>query len=73
MKIELTPDSATWVKAELDAGHFTTAEDAVRYAIDQAKLAALRETIEASITRGGLHTAEEVMNRVRERFANSEQ
>lgn len=69
MKIELTPDSATWVKAELDAGHFATAEDAVRFAIEQAKLAALRATIEASLARGGSLTADDVMNSVRHRLA----
>lgn len=69
MKVELTPESATWVKAELDAGHFTTPEDAIRHAIDQARLAALRVTIDASIARGGSNTGDEVMAHIRNHLA----
>jgi hypothetical protein len=42
VKIELTPDAAQWVQAELAAGRFPTAEDAIRHAINQAKLLELR-------------------------------
>ena len=42
MKIELTPDAAQWVQAALAAGRFPTAEDAIRHAINQAKLVELR-------------------------------
>ena len=69
VKVELSPDSATWIKDELAAGHFATAEEAVRHAIEQAKLSALRETIEASIARGGSNTGEEVMAHVRNHLA----
>ena len=41
MKVELTPDAAIWVEAELAAGRFATAEDAVRFAINEAKTAIL--------------------------------
>ncbi len=42
MKVELTPDAAQWVEAELAAGRFPTAEDAVRYAVNHAKRSILR-------------------------------
>jgi hypothetical protein len=37
LKVELTPDAAQWVQAEIAAGTFPTPEDAVRHAIVQAK------------------------------------
>jgi hypothetical protein len=40
MKVELT-DAAIWVETELAAGRFATAEDAVRFAINEAKTAIL--------------------------------
>ncbi|MBF0465968.1 MAG: hypothetical protein HQK88_12355 [Nitrospirae bacterium] len=60
MKVELTPDAAQWVEAELDAGHFPTAEDAVRYAINHAKISQLRAELEAAEAEGGSFTTEEV-------------
>jgi Arc/MetJ-type ribon-helix-helix transcriptional regulator len=56
MKIELTPDSARWVEAELASGRFPTAEDAVRYAINQVKLMELQ----AAEAEGGEFTSDEV-------------
>lgn len=41
MKIELTSDATRWVETELAAGHFSTAEEAVHYAINQARLSML--------------------------------
>ena len=60
MKVELTPDAAQWVQAELVAGRFATAEEAVRYAINRAKLAELREMLDASESKGGHYTSEDV-------------
>ncbi len=66
MKVELTPDSALWVEAELAAGHFATAEDAVRFAINKAKTATLRAEIEAADREGGHFTTDEVRRFARE-------
>ena len=37
MKIELTPDAAYWVETAVSSGRFSTASDAVQYAITLAK------------------------------------
>jgi Arc/MetJ-type ribon-helix-helix transcriptional regulator len=65
LKVELTPDAAQWVQAELAAGRFATAEDAVRYAINRAKRAELREMLDASEAEGGSHGSDEVRSHVR--------
>ena len=62
MKVELTPDAAQWVEAEVAAGRFATAEDAVRYAIKRAEL---REMLDASEAEGGEHGSENVRQYVR--------
>jgi len=66
LKIELPPDAAQWVQAELAAGRFATAEDAVRYAIDRARRAELCEMLDASEAEGGSHSSEDVRRFVRE-------
>ena len=66
MKVELTQDAAQWVEAELAAGRFATAEDAVHYAINRAKRAELREMLDASEAEGGSHTSEDVRRQVRD-------
>jgi Arc/MetJ-type ribon-helix-helix transcriptional regulator len=68
MKVELTPDAAIWVEAELAAGRFATAEDAVRFAINEAKTAILRAEIEAAEREGGRFTTDEVRRFARERL-----
>ena len=65
MKVELTPDAAHWVAAEIAAGTFPTAEDAVRFAIQQTKIAALRDKLDAAVAEGGSHTADDVRQHVR--------
>ena len=60
MKVELTPDTAQWVEAELAAGRFTTAEDAIRHAVNQVKLAELRAMLEAAEAEGGKFATDEV-------------
>jgi Arc/MetJ-type ribon-helix-helix transcriptional regulator len=65
VKVELTPDAAQWVQAELAAGRFSTPEDAVRYAINRAKRAELREMLDSSEAEGGSHSTEEVRSHVR--------
>ena len=70
MKVELTPDAAQWVAAEIEAGTFPTAEDAVRYAISQAKLIALRNALDAAEAEGGSHTADEALQYVSDHLDN---
>ena len=60
MKIELTPDAAQWVQAEVAAGRVATAEDAVRHAINQAKLAELRAELAAAEAQRGKFTTDDV-------------
>jgi Arc/MetJ-type ribon-helix-helix transcriptional regulator len=60
MKIELAPDVALWVKAEVASGRFLTAEDAVRYAINQVKIMELRTALDAAEAEGGEYTSDEV-------------
>ena len=66
MKVELTPDAEQWVQAELAAGRFATAEDAVRYAINRAKRAELRDMLDASEAEGGSLTTDEARQHVRD-------
>ncbi len=66
MKVELTPDAEQWVQAELAAGRFATAEDAVRYAINRAQRAELREMLDASEAEGGSLTTDDVRRHVRD-------
>ena len=53
MKVELTPDAAQWVEAEVAAGRFSTPEDAVHCAVNYAKMSQLRGEIEAAEAEGG--------------------
>jgi hypothetical protein len=65
LKVELTPDAAQWVQAEIAAGTFPTPEDAVRYAIAQVKLNALRNALDAAEAEGGSFTTDEVRRHAR--------
>jgi hypothetical protein len=65
MNITLTPEQERWVKQQLDAGHFATAEEAIAFAIDEAKRVDLRAMLSASILRGGSHDADDVRRRIR--------
>jgi Arc/MetJ-type ribon-helix-helix transcriptional regulator len=66
MKIELTPDAARWVEMEIASGRFRTAEEAVRYAINQLKIMEIRATLEAAEAEEGEFTTEEVRQYVYE-------
>jgi hypothetical protein len=55
-----TDDVVLWVKAEVASGRFRTAEDAVRYAVNQVKLMALRAALEAPEAEGGEYSSDEV-------------
>jgi Arc/MetJ-type ribon-helix-helix transcriptional regulator len=66
LKVELNLDAAQWVEAEIAAGTFPTAEDAVRYAINQAKTIALRTKLDAAVAEGGDNSADDVRSYVRQ-------
>ncbi len=66
MKVQLTPDAAQWIEAEIAAGTFPTAEDAVRYAVSELRVNALRTTLDVAVAEGGSHSTAEVRARVRE-------
>jgi hypothetical protein len=66
VKIELTPDAAQWVQAELAAGRFQTAEAAIRHAINQAKLAELRAELAAAEAEGGSFSTNDVRRYARD-------
>ena len=66
MRIELTPDAAQWVAAEVAAGTYPTAEDAVRAAIAHAKADALRARLDAAVAEGGENSVADVRVHVRE-------
>ncbi|QWR78552.1 ribbon-helix-helix domain-containing protein [Candidatus Magnetomonas plexicatena] len=70
MKVELTPDAAQWVEAELDAGLFPTAEDAVRYAVNYARVSQLRSELEAAEAEGGSFNSDEVRRFAHEHLDN---
>jgi Arc/MetJ-type ribon-helix-helix transcriptional regulator len=69
MRVGLTPDAEEWVKAALAAGCFATAEEAIRYAVDLAKLSELRAELEAAEAEGGAFDSGEVKRFARERLA----
>jgi antitoxin ParD1/3/4 len=61
----------TYIDGLLKTGRYGSASEVVREGLRlveerEEKLAALRETIQTSIERGGAHTSEEVMASVRE-------
>jgi Arc/MetJ-type ribon-helix-helix transcriptional regulator len=66
VKVQLTPDAAQSVEAEVAAGTFPTPEDAVRHAVNELRVNALRATLDAAVAEGGSHTTAEVRAYVRE-------
>ena len=65
MKVQLTPDAAQWVEAEVAAGTFPTPEDA-RHAVNVLRVNASRATLDAAVAEGGSHTTTEARAYVRE-------
>jgi hypothetical protein len=61
LKVELTSNAAAWVQAEIAAGHFANADEAINHAINKAKLTGLRNTLSESIARGGNNSADDVL------------
>jgi Arc/MetJ-type ribon-helix-helix transcriptional regulator len=73
VKVELTPDAAQWVEAEIAAGTFPTPEDAIRYAVSVLRANVLRATLDAAVAEGGSHTSEDVRQYVREHLEKRNQ
>jgi Arc/MetJ-type ribon-helix-helix transcriptional regulator len=65
VKVQLTPDAAQWVEAEIAAGTFPTAEDALRYAVSELRVNALRATLDSAVAEGGRHTTADARAHVR--------
>ena len=68
MKVELAADIAEWVEAEVAAGSFPTPEDAVRQAVTEFRINALRAKLDAAVAEGGSHTGADVRRYVREQL-----
>lgn len=68
MKVELTPDVAQWIEAEVAAGAYPTPEDAVRRAVNELRANTLRGTLDAAVAEGGGHTTEDVRRYVLEQL-----
>ena len=71
MNVSIGPRWESFVDSLVKAGRYGTSSEVVREGLRlveerEAKLQALRETIETSIARGGSRTDEEVGQRVRE-------
>ncbi len=72
MNIELTSDAEAWVRRAIAEGRFASPEDAIRFAIDQAKLDELRQMLAASEEEGGEYSLDEVRAFVHEQLARAE-
>jgi Arc/MetJ-type ribon-helix-helix transcriptional regulator len=68
VKVELTPDIVQWVEAEVAAGTFPTPEEAVRFAVTEFRINALRAKLDAAIAEGGSHTTLDARRYVREQL-----
>mgnify|MGYP001615211036 CR=1 FL=1 len=71
MNVSVGPRWDAYIEELLKAGRYGSASEIVREGLRlveerEEKLAALRETINASIDQGGSYTSEEVMSHVRE-------
>jgi hypothetical protein len=73
VKVELTPDAAQWVEAELAAGTFRTPEDAIRHAVSFLRANDLRAALDAAVAEGGSHTSEDVRQYAREQLEKRNQ
>lgn len=49
LKVELTSAAAEWVQAEIAAGHFLNAEEAINHAINKVKLVILRDELATAV------------------------
>jgi Arc/MetJ-type ribon-helix-helix transcriptional regulator len=72
MNIELPSDAEAWVRRTIAEGRFATPEDAIRFAIDQAKRDELREKLAASEEEGGAHNADGARKFVRRQLSGAQ-
>ena len=72
MNIELPSDAEAWVRRAIAEGRFASPEDAIRFAIDHAKLDELRQMLAASEEEGGEYNLDEVRAFVHEQLARPE-
>ncbi len=72
MNIELPSDAEAWVRRGIAEGRFASPEDAIRFAIDQAKRDELRKKLAASDDEGGAHSADEARAFVRQDLAGTQ-
>ena len=66
MNLHLSPEANAWLEAQLRAGHFASIDEAVDYTV---RLAALRETLHASIADPRRYGVDEVRANLKAHFA----
>jgi len=72
MNVELSSDAEAWVRQSIAEGRFATPEDAIRFAVDQAKRDELRQKLAASEEEGGAHSADSARAFVRKQLSGSQ-
>ena len=78
MNVSLGERWESFVATAVEEGRYGSASEVVREGLRlveerEAKLAALRQTIDAAIERGGSHTDDEVRDAIRARLAGLDQ
>ena len=66
MNLNLSPESEAWLRAQVRLGHFASLDEAIDYTV---KLAALRETLHASIADPRRYGVDEVRANLKAHFA----
>jgi hypothetical protein len=66
MNLNLSPESEAWLRSQVQQGHFATLDEAIDYTV---KLAALRETLHASIADPRRYDVDEVRTNLKAHFA----
>ena len=77
MDVPVGPHWESFVETSVAEGRYASAVDVVNEGLRlveerDAKIKALRQTLQASIARGGSHSAEDVMRYIREKRADRE-
>jgi Arc/MetJ-type ribon-helix-helix transcriptional regulator len=72
VKIELSSHAEQWVQAEIAAGHFVNAGEAIDHAINKAKLTGLREELIHAAADPQRYTIDEVKNHLAAKRAELE-
>ena len=67
MNLNLSPESEAWLRAQVQQGHFASLDDAIDYTV--RRLAALRETLHASIADPRRYGVDEVRANLKAHFA----